>query len=74
MQSQTFSTVFNPEFWYFEHKLKPVHINKHPSKYKILKSKTVEEVSQMDERVDMSKLIYRSTFRRNNKKRKQNEK
>lgn len=41
---------------------------KHPSKYKILISKAVEEVSEMGERVDMSKLILvlvcRSTFRR----------
>jgi hypothetical protein len=37
---------------------------KHPSKYKILRSKTVEEVSRTDERVDMGKLICRSTFRR----------
>ena len=37
---------------------------KHLSKYKILRSKTVEEVSRADERVDMGKLICRSTFRR----------
>ena len=37
---------------------------KHPSKYKILRSKTVEEVSRTDERVDMGKLICRSTFHR----------
>ena len=36
---------------------------KHPSKYKILRSKTVKEVSRTDERVDMGKLICRSTFR-----------
>jgi hypothetical protein len=36
---------------------------KHPSKYKILRSKTVEEVSRTAERVDMGKLICRSTFR-----------
>ena len=36
---------------------------KHPSKYKILRSKIVEEVSRMDERVDMDKLICRSTLR-----------
>jgi hypothetical protein len=36
---------------------------KYPSKYKILRSKTVE-VSRTDERVDMGKLICRSTFRR----------
>ena len=34
---------------------------KHPSKYKILRSKTVEEVSRTDERADMGKLICRST-------------
>jgi hypothetical protein len=37
---------------------------KQPSKYKILRSKTVEEVSRTDEQVDMGKLICRSTFRR----------
>jgi hypothetical protein len=37
---------------------------KYPSKYKILRSKTVEEVSRTDERVDMGKLICRWTFRR----------
>ena len=37
---------------------------KHPSKYKILRSSTVEELSWTDEWVDMSKLICRSTFRR----------
>ena len=37
---------------------------KHSSKYKILRWKTVEEVSRTDERVDMGKLISRSTFRR----------
>ena len=36
---------------------------KHPSKYKILRSKSVEEVSRTDERVDMGKWISRSTFR-----------
>ena len=37
---------------------------KHSSKYKILRSKIVEEVSRTEERVDMGKLIYRLTFRR----------
>ena len=37
---------------------------KHPSNYKILRSQTVEEVNRTDERVDMGKLIVRSTFRR----------
>jgi hypothetical protein len=35
---------------------------KHPSKYKILRSKTVEEVSRTDERADMGKLICRFDF------------
>ena len=37
---------------------------KHPSKYKIIRSKTVEEGSRSDERVDMGKLICRSACRR----------
>jgi hypothetical protein len=42
----------------------PISRKKIPnSKYKMLGSKTVEEVSRTDERVDMGKLICRSTFR-----------
>ena len=33
---------------------------KHPSKYKILRSKTVEEVSRMDGRVDIMPLDFSS--------------
>jgi hypothetical protein len=39
-----------------------------PSKNKMLRSITVEEVGRTDERVDMGKLICRSTFRRGHNK------